>query len=86
MVMRWDAWDDVGPFSEPGGPGGSEDVDWCQRAASRGYRFAVTNPHCVIHTGLINSRGQPIVGQDLVIQRNRQIEDYYGIRGKVIYG
>ena len=77
LSMSWSIWDDVGYFVEPGGPGGSEDVDWCSRATKKGYGLAVTDPHCVIHCGLTSSGGQKIVGYDLMVKQNlRLIHDY----------
>ena len=85
MFMPWSIWDEVGYFVEPGGPGGSEDVDYCKRAKQLGYVLYVTNPHCVIHTGLTNSKGQEIVGYEHVVIRNNEIEKVYSLRGKVLY-
>lgn len=87
MMMPWPIWDAVGYFTEPGGPGGSEDVDYCNRATQPGkaYPLLITKPHCVIHTGLTGSNGKPIVGVDLVRQRNKEIERIYAIEGKVQY-
>lgn len=86
MVMPWTLWDDVGYFVEPGGPGGSEDYDYCMRAAAKGYGFAVTDPHCMIHCGLTSSRGQQIVGYDLMREQNAKLIELYGLQGKVIFG
>lgn len=83
MMMPWSVWDDVGVFAEPGGPGGSEDVDWCKRAAGIGYGFAVTDPQCVIHCGLTSSSGKPIVGYDLMVEQNKRLIEHYGLEGKV---
>src|SRR3990167_8053622 len=85
IACSWVMWDDVGWFAEPGGPGGSEDVDWCARATKKVYGLAVTVPQCVIHTGVTSSSGKPIVGADLVMARNRELEKLYSIEGKVIY-
>jgi GT2 family glycosyltransferase len=86
MLMPWSIWDDVGYFTEPGGPGGSEDYDYCMRAKTKGYGFAVTEPQCVIHTGITSSNGKPIVGADVVQGNNAKLEMIYGIEGKVVYG
>lgn len=83
MAMPWDIWDDVGFFSEPGGPGGSEDVDWCARAAEKGYGFAVLDPHCVVHCGLTSSSGKQIVGYGLMVEQNHKLVESYGLTGKV---
>ena len=85
IACSWKMWDDVGFFAEPGGPGGSEDVDWCKRATEKGYGLAVTDPQCVIHTGLVSSRGEPIVGHDLVVQRNKELMERYDLAGKVVF-
>lgn len=85
MLMPWDIWDDVGFFQEPGGPGGSEDYDYCMRAKAKGYGFAVTEPQCVIHTGLTSSSGKRIVGYDEMAQQNERLIEAYGLKGKVVY-
>lgn len=85
MLMPWSLWDDVGYFAEPGGPGGSEDYDYCMRAKAKGYGFAVTYEQCVLHTGLTSSSGKPIVGADQVRENNAKLEIVHGIEGKVIY-
>jgi GT2 family glycosyltransferase len=86
FTMPWSAWDDVGPFIEPGGAGGSEDVDWCARATRKGYRLAVTEPMCVIHTGITSSNGKQIVGYDLMIKLNGRLVREAGLRGQVDFG
>jgi GT2 family glycosyltransferase len=80
IAMPWKVWDKVGPFIEPGGPGGSEDVDWCRRATKLGYGFAVTDPHCVIHTGLVSSSGKQIVGYEQMVEQNKRLQELYGIK------
>ena len=85
MIIPWAIWDDVGPFAEPGGPGGSEDVDWCKRAAAQGYTLGITMPQSVLHTGITSSSGKPIVGADLVMENNHKLEKIHGVEGKVIY-
>lgn len=85
IACSWGMWDDVGFFAEPGGPGGSEDVDWCRRATGKGYGLVVTSPQCIVHTGITSSRGQPIVGADLVMARNKELEQLYGVEGSVRY-
>lgn len=85
FMMPWELWDDVGYFVEPGGPGGSEDYDYCQRAGKKGYGFAVSEPQCVIHTGLTSSSGKPIVGAEQVRENNAKLEIIHGIERKVIY-
>lgn len=86
MMMRWEAFDQIGPWDEPGGPGGSEDYAISMRATAKGYYLAVCDPHCVIHTGLTSSGGIPIVGADLLKEQNTLLERRYGIEGTVIYG
>lgn len=85
MMMPWSIFDEVGPWDEPGGPGGSEDYALCMRAKAKGYGFAVTEPQCVIHTGILSSSGVPIVGQKELCEQNDKLLDVYGIRGKVIF-
>ena len=86
FFMPWSIWDRVGYFVEPGGPGGSEDVEWCKRAVDLEYQLAVTDPMCVIHCGLTSSQGQQIVGYDLMMKQNEKLVAVYGLKGKVNFG
>ena len=81
MMMPWALWDDVGYFCEPGGPGGSEDFDYCMRAKDKGYGFAVTHEQCVIHCGLTSSSGKPIVGYREMVEQNERLVKLYGLDG-----
>ena len=85
MAMSWEAFDRFGPWDEPGGPGASEDYALCMRAKEGGYGFAVKRPHCCLHTGLTNSKGEPIVGADLEREQNEKLLEFYGMQGKVIF-
>jgi len=85
MMMTWGMFDEVGPWDEPGGPGGSEDYALCMRAKDLGFGFAVTDPQCVIHTGLLSSTGQQIVGYKELCEQNDKLLDLHNIRGKVIF-
>ena len=85
IVCRWFMWDDVGFFAEPGGPGGSEDVDWCKRATNYSYDLAVTVPQCIIHTGIGSTSGKKLIGWEHVMENNRKLEKFYGIEGRVLY-
>lgn len=84
MCMPWEIWDDVGWFVEPGGAGGSEDVEWCGRATKKGYGLLVTEPQCVIHTGLTSSNGKQIIGYDLMVEQNKRLVEHYRLEGKVV--
>lgn len=81
MAMYWEVWDDVGWWKEPGGVGGSEDVDWCARAVAKGYGLAVVEPQVILHCGTRSSNGKDIVGRDLVIARNEELVKHYGLEG-----
>lgn len=83
IAMSWTTWDQVGYWVEPGGPGGSEDVDWCKRATDMGIGLVVTDPQCVLHVGLTSSTGKQIVGYDLMVQQNEGLIKHYGLEGKV---
>jgi hypothetical protein len=85
MVMRWTSFDEIGYWQEPGGPSGSEDFEFCSRARNLGYDFAVSNPHMVIHTGLVNSRGERIVGYDQLKEQNDRLIEANGLQGKVVF-
>lgn len=84
MCMPWEIWDDVGWFVEPGGAGGSEDVEWSGRATKKGYGLLVTEPQCVIHTGLTSSNGKQIVGYDQMVEQNKRLVGHYRLEGKVV--
>lgn len=86
MAMDWSVFDECGPWDEPGGSGGSEDVAFCARAVKAGYGLSVVSPHAVIHAGLHSSSGAPIVGIELLQQQNLKLEQAYGITGDVLYG
>lgn len=87
MMMTWETFDNVGPWDEPGGPSGSEDYALCMRARDQhGYGFAVTDPQCVIHTGLMSSKGEQIVGYKELAEQNQKLLDLYGLNGKVVFG
>ncbi len=46
----------------------------------------MTDPQCIIHTGLMSSTGKPIVGYTELAEQNDKLLDVHGIRGKVIFG
>lgn len=86
MMMPWSVFDYVGPWDEPGGPGGSEDFALCMRARDKfGYRFAVTDPQCVIHTGLMSSGDTAIAGYKELCEQNDKLLDFWNIRGRVTF-
>jgi len=64
-LMRWDTWDQVGPFSRECAPGTcqSEDAEWCERLTQNGGRIGVVHPHVVLHTGLTNTAGADAPGR-----------------------
>lgn len=53
MWVRREAFDVVGPFRE----GVSEDVEWCHRAAAKGYELAFDR-HLIVHHRALPSRQQ----------------------------
>ncbi len=83
FFMPWSMWDYVGYFALPGGPGGSEDYDWCMRASKLGYGFAVSHEHCVIHTGLTSTTGKQIVGYGEMVQQNERLITQHGLKGVI---
>ncbi len=85
MMMPWYVFDQVGPWDEPGGAGASEDFALCMRAKDKGSGFAVTDPQCVLHTGLMSSTGQAIVGYKELCEQNDKLLDFWNIRGRVIF-
>lgn len=76
MSMPWHVWDTVGFFSEPGGKGGSEDVDFCKRAM--GYRMSISYPQCVIHCGISG-----IVGEKEMKAQNEFLVNHYKLKGVI---
>jgi hypothetical protein len=85
MMMPWYVFDSAGPWNEPGGPGASEDYALCMRAKDMGVGFAVTDPQCVIHTGLMSTAGTAIVGYKELCEKNDKLLDYWNIRGRVTF-
>lgn len=85
MIIPWGIWDDVGFFAEPGGPGGSEDVDWCARAGKKDYTLGITQPQSVLHTGLGSTSGKKLIGWESVMEHNRNLEATYSLIGRVVY-
>jgi GT2 family glycosyltransferase len=68
MLMRWEAWDEFGPFRET--PAGSvcqgEDVDFGNKIREAGYKLGVISPALLANCGITNSFGQPIPGAEMV--------------------
>ena len=85
MIIPWEIWDAVGFFSEPGGPGGSEDVAWCKWATDFNYTLGVTTPQCIIHTGIGSTSGKKLIGWESVMQNNYKLEAQHDLVGKVLY-
>ena len=90
MLIPWKVWDAVGFFAEPGGPGGSEDVDYCNRAGTvlsglTGFLFIISEPQCIIHTGVGSTSGSKLIGWEQVLENNYKLEKVHGIEGKVLY-
>ena len=83
MAMPWRVWDEIGGFMEPGGPGGSEDVEWCGRAVYEGVKLYVAEPQCVIHCGLTSTSGKQIVGYELMVKQNAELLRLYNLHNGV---
>lgn len=66
-LMRWRTWKELRGLRRNCAPGTgqSEDAEFCARLRSRGGRIGVVVPHVVIHTGVTNTSGEPIVGAEL---------------------
>ena len=84
LAMPWSIWDDAGMLHGRGGPGGSEDVEWCKRVVDLGFGLAVTRPMCVIHCGFTNSVGGALVGEEHMRKMNDELIELNGLQGKVI--
>jgi len=68
MLMRWDVWDEFGPFNatEPGKVCDGEDVLFGNKIREDKGRLGVVWPPLVANCGITNSFGHPIPGADLV--------------------
>jgi len=68
MLMRWEVWDEFGPFIET--PVDkvcqSEDVVFSNKIREAGYKVGVVDPWLVVNTGITNSFGEHIPGWELV--------------------
>lgn len=68
MLMRWEVWDEFGPFCDT--PAGkvcqSEDVDYSNRIRAAGMKVGVISPALLVNTGISNSFGEHIPGWELV--------------------
>ncbi len=68
MIMKWEVWDEFGPFKET--PAGAvcmgEDVDFGNAIRAAGYKLGVVSPALLVNTGITNSFGQKIPGYELV--------------------
>lgn len=68
MLMRWEVWDEFGPFCDT--PAGkvcqSEDVDFSNRIRAAGFKVGVISPTLLVNTGITNSFGEHIPGWELV--------------------
>lgn len=83
MAMPWETFDIFGPWDEPGGSGGSEDVAFCARVKME-HRLIVTNPHFAIHCGLTSSTGWPIVGAKELEAMNNELILKNGLAGRIL--
>lgn len=70
MLMRWEVWDEFGPFQDT--PVGhvcmGEDVEFGNRIKASGYKLGVVDPRLVVNTGITNSFGKKIPGWEQVIK------------------
>lgn len=68
MLMKWEVWDQYGPFTET--PIGrvcmGEDVDFCHKILKDGGKLGVISPALVVNTGITNSFGEKIPGWEMV--------------------
>lgn len=68
MLMRWEVWDEFGPFKEtpPGRVCMGEDVDFSQAITKAGYKLGVVSPALLVNCGITNSFGEKIPGWEMV--------------------
>lgn len=68
MLMRWEVWDQYGPFPET--PVGrvcmGEDVEFGWRITKDDGKLGVVDPPLLVNTGITNSFGEKIPGWELV--------------------
>lgn len=68
MLMRWEVWDQFGPFCQT--PVDrvcmSEDVEFCNRITAAGLNVGVVWPPLIVSTGITNTFGEKIPGYELV--------------------
>jgi GT2 family glycosyltransferase len=68
MLMRWDVWDEFGPFDKT--PAGKvcqgEDVSFGNRIREAGYKLGVISPALLVNCGITNSFGEKIPGWEMV--------------------
>lgn len=68
MLMRWEVWDEFGPFADT--PAGAvcmgEDVEFGNAIREKGYKLGVIDPPLLVNTGITNSFGQLIPGYEAV--------------------
>lgn len=65
--MSWYAWERLGPYNTEGvGIGQSEDFAICMRAKKAMAGVGYQKPPVMAHTGITNSKGEPIAGADLI--------------------
>lgn len=68
MLMRWEVFDEYGPFRETpvGAVCQGEDCDFGNAIRAKGGRLGVISPALLVNCGVTNSFGQPIPGADMV--------------------
>ena len=68
MLMRWEVWDEFGPFEETEVDKvcDGEDVKFSWKLAAAGYKMGVVNPPLLVNTGITNTFGDKIPGWELV--------------------
>ena len=68
MLMRWEVWDEFGPFNAttPGRVCDGEDVAFGNKIRETGGKLGVVSPALLVNCGITNSFGQKIPGWELV--------------------
>lgn len=63
FVIRWEDWDEYGPFDENAlGPGQSEDYAFSRKIIDSGQCVDTLEPSVAVHCGIVNSEGNPATG------------------------
>jgi len=82
MAFKRSLYDEIGPFDESLWPCSGEELDFCLRARSKGYRIAIAKDVYVHHAGSITFKAMQDSGEvnyDTICRRNnKHVTDRWG--------